>query len=697
MLVKGECIMKAYSADKIRNVALLGHSSSGKTTLTEAVLFTLGITNRQGKVTDGNTISDFDKEEIARKVSIGTSVIPVEYKDLKYNLLDTPGYFDFIGEMYGAKRASEGSVLLVDASSGIEVGTEKAWKNVEKYKTPRIIFLNKMDKENVNFERILSELKDKFSDKIIPFALPLGESDSFKGFVSILDGKAYEYQGKERKEVSIPEEYLDEIEEIKESLNEKVAETSEDFMEKYFGGEAFTDAELKQGLRAAVSTGDLVPLIVGSAEKTIGADFLLEVIGDYIPSPLDVGSYMGTKGDEPIERKVDPNEPFSAVVFKTIVDPFVGKITVFKVISGKIKKDMELFNSTKDKAEKLGGLFFLRGKNQLEASEIVAGDIGATAKLSYTQTGDTLCDKNNQTLYDRIEYPQPTLFLAVETKNKGDEEKVGVSLNKLADEDLSFTIERNPETKQLLIGGQGNMQLAVIVDKLKHSFGVDVDLVNPKIAYRETIKGKSTVQGKHKKQSGGAGQYGDVHMRFEPSQEEFEFTEEIFGGSVPRNFWPAVEKGIRDSLEHGVLAGYPVVNIKATLFDGSYHDVDSNEMAFKIAAQLAFKKGMEAAKPVLLEPVVKVEVSIPDDYLGDVMGDMNKRRGRILGMEQQDDGTHMIIAEAPHAEMFEYAIDLRAMTQARGSFKMEFVRYDEVPPMFAEKIIAQAKLEKEQQ
>lgn len=688
--------MKAYSADKIRNVALLGHSSSGKTTLTEAVLFTLGITNRQGKVTDGNTISDFDKEEIARKVSIGTSVIPVEYKELKYNLLDTPGYFDFIGEMYGAKRASEGSVLLVDASSGIEVGTEKAWKNVEKYNTPRIIFLNKMDKENVNFERILSDLKDKFSDKIIPFALPIGEADSFKGFVSILDGKAYEYSGKERKEVPVPEEYAGEIEEIKESLNEKVAETSDEFMEKYFGGEAFTDAELRQGLRAAVATGDLVPLIVGSAEKSMGADFLLEVIGDYIPSPLDIETYVGTQDGDLVERKVDVNEPFSAVVFKTIVDPFVGKISVFKVVSGKIKKDMELFNSTKDKSEKLGGLYYLRGKNQIEATEIVAGDIGATSKLNFTQTGDTLCDKNDQTQYDKIEYPQPTLFLAVEPKNKGDEEKIGVSLNKLTDEDPSFIVERNSETKQLLIGGQGNMQLIVIVDKLKNSFGVDVNLVNPKIAYRETIKGKSTVQGKHKKQSGGAGQYGDVHMRFEPSQDEFEFATEIFGGSVPRNFWPAVEKGIRDSLEHGVLAGYPVVHIKATLFDGSYHDVDSNEMAFKIAAQLAFKKGMEAAKPILLEPVVKVEVAIPDDYLGDVMGDMNKRRGRILGMDQQNDGTHKLIAEAPHAEMFEYAIDLRAMTQARGSFKMEFERYDEVPAMYSDKIVAQAKLEKEQ-
>ncbi|WFA10444.1 elongation factor G [Tissierella sp. Yu-01] len=688
--------MKTYTADKIRNVALLGHSSSGKTTLTEAVLFALGITNRQGKVTDGNTISDFDKEEIARKVSIGTSVIPVEWNNIKVNLLDTPGFFDFIGEMYGAKRASEGSVLLIDAQSGVEVGTEKSWKNVEKYKTPRIIFLNKMDKENVDFAKILDELKSKLGEKVVPFALPIGVSETFKGFVSVIDGKAYEYNRKVRKEIPITEDQQAEIDEIREVLNEIVAETDEDLMEKYFSGEPFTEEELEKGIKLAVSSGDLAPLIVGCAEKTMGCDHLLEIISKYLPSPVDVGSYKGKVDDKEAERKVDVKEPFSAVVFKTIIDPFVGKLTLFKVVSGKLTKDMELYNPVKDRVEKMGGLFLLRGKNQIEVSEVTAGDIGATSKLNYTQTGDTLCDKGKPIIYDRIEYPKPTLYQAVEPKNKGDEEKIGTSLNKLTDEDPSFVVERNPETKQLLIGGQGNMQLTVVVDKLKNRFGVEVNLIKPKIAFRETIKGTSSVQGKHKKQSGGAGQYGDVHMRFEPCESEFEFTEEIFGGSVPRNFWPAIEKGIRDSLEHGVLAGYPVVNIKATLFDGSYHDVDSNEMAFKIAASLAFKKGMEAAKPVLLEPIVKVEIVIPDDYLGDVMGDMNKRRGRILGMEQQDDGTQKLIAEAPHAEMFEYAIDLRAMTQARGSFSMDFVRYEEVPSMIAEKIIAQTKAEKEQ-
>lgn len=627
--------MKTYSADKIRNVALLGHSSSGKTTLTEAALFATGITKRQGRVEDGNTVSDFDKEEIARKVSIGTAVIPIEWKDTKFNLLDTPGYFDFIGEMYGAKRASEGSVLIVDASSGIEVGTEKAWKNLEKYVTPRIIFLNKMDKEEVNFENLLSQLKEQFGDKIIPFALPIGKSDNFKGLISVMDEKAYEYNGIQRKEVELNDDQKYEVESIREAIMEKIAESDEELMEKYFEGEAFTEEEISKGLRLSVASGDLVPLVVGAADRALGVDFLLEIIERYIPSPADVGVAKGLKDGKEVERKVATNEPFSAVVFKTIIDPFVGKLSLFKVMSGKITKDLEIYNSTKDKSEKLGGLFLLRGKNQVEVNEIQAGDIGATSKLNYTQTGDTLCERNNHTLYETIKYPQPTLFLAVEPKAKGDEEKIGASLHKLTEEDPTFIIERNSETKQLLIGGQGNMQLTVIVDKLKNTFGVEVNLINPKIAYRETIKGTSSVQGKHKKQSGGAGQYGDVHVRFEPCEEDFVFAEEVFGGSVPRNYYPAVERGIKDSLEHGVLAGYPVVNIKATLFDGSYHAVDSNEMAFRIAASMAFKKGMETAKPILLEPIVKVEIVIPDDYMGDVMGDMNKRRGRILGIDRK--------------------------------------------------------------
>ncbi|MDR7871449.1 MAG: elongation factor G [Tissierellaceae bacterium] len=687
--------MKTYQADKIRNVALVGHSGSGKTTLTEAVLYATGVTKRQGRVDDGNTISDFSKEEINRKVSIGTTSIPVEWNNIKFNILDTPGYFDFVGETYGALRASEGAILVIDASSGIEVGTEKAWKLLEKHKRPRFIFINKMDKENVNFDKLIADLKEKFGKKVFPFALPIGEAEKFKGFVNVRDEVAYKYKEGVREEIPLFEEEKEAIVDIRESMMEIVAESDDELLEKYFSGEAFTTEEIAQGISTQVANGELVPVFIGSAEKNIGMDYLLSVVERYIPSPADVGSVKGTIEDKDVERKVDANEPFSAIVFKTIADPFVGKLSLFKVISGKLTKDTDVYNSSKDKTEKLGGLFVLRGKNQIEVSEIQAGDIGATSKLQYTQTGDTLCDKNKVISYERLSYPQPTLFLCVEPKAKGDEEKIGTSLQRLTEEDPTFTLERNNETKQLLIGGQGNMQLAVITDKLKNNYGVDIVLSNPKIAYRETIKGTATVQGKHKKQSGGAGQYGDVHIRFEPSALAFEFAEEVFGGSVPRNYFPAVEKGLTDSLEKGSLAGYPVVNVKATLFDGSYHPVDSNEMAFKIAASLAFKKGMEAAKPILLEPIVKVEVNIPEDYMGDIMGDMNKRRGRILGMEQQDDGSQLVIAEAPHAEMFEYAIDLRSMTQARGSFTMEFARYEEVPSNIAEKIIAESKAEKE--
>ncbi|WP_077368885.1 elongation factor G [Anaerosalibacter sp. Marseille-P3206] len=687
--------MKVYQTDEIRNVAFIGHSGSGKTTLTEAILYLSGVTKRQGKVDDGNTVSDFDKEEISRKVSIGSSVIPVEWNNMKYNFLDAPGYFDFAGEMYGALRASEAALLLIDASSGVEVGTEKAWKYTEKHNIPKAIFLNKMDKENINFQKVLDQIKDGLGDKVVPFALPIGSSENFKGLVSVIDEIGKEYNGKDAKDIEIPEELKDEVASIKEMLVEKVAETEEELMEKFFEGEAFTDEEITRGLKKAIKNGDLVPLIVGCADKAMGVDLLLDMVGKYVPTPSEVGANKGYIDGKEVERKVDVKEPFSAIVFKTIVDPFVGKLSLFKVLSGKITKDTEIFNTDKDELDKLGGLFVLRGKNQIEVPEIVAGDIGATAKLQITQTNDTLCTKSNIIEYEKIEYPEPCLFSAVEPKAKGDEEKIGTSLQRLVEEDPTFVVERNNETKQQLIGGQGNVQLDVIVNKLKNTFGVEVNLKDPKIAFRETIKGTASVQGKHKKQSGGAGQYGDVHIRFEPCDEEFVFDEEIFGGSVPKQYIPAVEKGLRECLDEGVLAGYPVVNLKAVLFDGSYHPVDSNEMAFKIAASLAFKKGIEAAKPVLLEPIMKVEILIPDDYMGDIMGDMNKRRGRILGMDQQEDGTQLVMAEAPMAEMFKYAIDLRSMTQARGSFKMEFARYEEVPSNISEKIIEEAKAEKE--
>lgn len=683
--------MKSYLPRKIRNVALLGHSGSGKTTLTEAMLYYTGQTKRQGRIEDGNTVSDYSKEEIARKISLSTAVIPIEWGEYKYNFLDTPGYYDFYGEMYGAKRATEGSVLVVDASSGVEVGTEKTWKNLEKYKTPRYIYLNKMDKENVDFDKVVEELQTELSEKIIPLALPIFENGEFSGYIDVIDEKAYMGVGKEKRAVEVPEDKRAKVSEIRESLMEMAAESDEELLDKFFGDQDFDLNDIRKGLRVAVRESRLAPLIVGSATEIIGTEILLEAIAKYFPSPITAEDTPGTLNGNIVGVKMDENGPFSALVFKTIVDPYVGKLSFFKVISGKLKKGMEVYNTNRDRVEKIGAISHPKGKSLDEVSELSAGDIGATAKLEFTKTGDTLAIKEYPVRFDDIEYPEASLYMAVFPKNEGDDDKLGASLSKLQDEDPTLVIERNSDTHELLIGGQGNMELAVVVEKLKNNFGVDVELKNPTISYKETIKARSDVQGKHKKQSGGAGQYGDVHIRFEPSNEDFVFAEDVFGGSVPRNFFPAVEKGLRDSLEHGVLAGFPVVNIKATLYDGSYHPVDSNETAFRIAASLAFKKGMEEAKPVLLEPIRKYIINIPDAYLGDVMGDMNKRRGKILGMEQQSDGTQKLIAEAPHAEMFEYSIDLRAMTQARGSFTSEFLRYEEVPQAISQKIIEKRK------
>lgn len=689
--------MKVYKTENVRNLALVGHSGSGKTNLTESMLFQSGATKRLGNVTDKNTLSDFSKEEMERGTSIGTSIIPVEWRNFKVNIIDTPGYMDFSGEVIGALRASEAALLVIDATSGIEVGTERAWKYAENIGLPRIIFINKIDGENVNFRKLMEELEESFGKKVIPFSVPIGEGENFVGVTDVIYQKGFKYENAAPKETELNHDQVKATERMYEEIAEVVAGSDEVLMEKYFNGEKFTREDLLRGVTTALLEGDAVPLLVGSGEKGIGIDILLNTIVNYMPAPNDKRAHTGFRYEEGEEREISEKEPFAAVVFKTITDPFVGKISIFKVISGKLKKDTPLYNSSKEEAEKLGGVYVIRGKNQMEVEEICAGDIGATTKLAVTGTGDTLCTKDHIVKYKRIKYPQPVLFYAIEAKTKGDEEKLSTSLRKLREEDPSFVIERNPETKQLTIGGLGQVQLDVILEKLKNMFGVEVVKVPFIIPYRETIKKTASVQGKHKKQSGGAGQYGDVWVRFEPCQEDFVFDEEVFGGSVPKNYFPAVEKGIIEAKEHGVLAGYPVTNFKAVLYDGSYHDVDSNEMSFKIAASIAFKKGMEEANPVLLEPIMKVEVSIPDSYLGDVMGDMNKRRGRILGMDQQRDGSQLLIAEAPQSEMFEYSIDLRAMTQGRGNFNMEFVRYEEVPANISQKVIEKAKADKEKE
>lgn len=681
--------MKTYSTDKIRNVALLGHGGCGKTTLIESLLYMTKATNRMGKVEEGNTVSDYDKEERDRQFSIGTSVIPIEYYDTKINFFDTPGYFDFVGEVFSALRVCSGAVLIVDATSGVQVGTEKAWKYAEERKIPRVILLDKLDKEDVNFDKVLEQLREKFGKKVVPFSVPIGEQTSFCGYVDVISAEGFIFNGKECVSGEVPKYAVEKAKELKDMLMESVAETNEEMMEKYFAGEEFTDEEIHECLRKAVMEGELVPIIVATAQRTIGVRELIKMIIEYLPSEQDLGEVKGSDDGVDIVRKVSPSEPMSAYVFKTIVDPFVGKINLFKVLSGTIKKDMEVYNAKSRQTERVGSIFYMRGREQIETNEINAGDIGAVSKLQHFKTGDTISLKSNPVVYEDIKFPKPTLFMAAYVKSKDMEEKLGLGLNRLVEQDPTFNFERNVETKELVIGGQGNMQLEVIRDRLKDLYKVEIDLTSPKVAYRETIKGKSDVQGKHKKQSGGAGQYGDVHIRFEPSNQEFEFAEEIFGGSVPRNYIPAVEKGLRECLDKGVLAGCKVVNLKAILYDGSYHDVDSNEVSFKLAASLAFKKGMKEAKPILLEPIAKVEIEIPDEYMGDVMGDMNKRRGRILGMDPTEEGTQIIHAEAPMAEMYTYAIDLRSMTQARGSFEMEFLRYDEMPMNMAEKVIAE--------
>jgi len=646
--------MKGYSGEQLRNIIMLGHGGAGKTTVVEAALAASGAVNRMGKVEDGNTVSDYEKMEKEKGYSIQTSIVPVEWNKCKINFLDTPGFFDFAGEVSGAIRAAEAAVIVVDASAGVQVGTEKAWNVCKKSGTPRLFLINKTDKENVNVDDVIAQLKSKFGTS-----------------VTTLDDE--------------------------EALTEAIAETDEELMEKYFSGEAFTDEEFTKGLSGGIASGDITIVLQSSALNQEGVKEFLDALLKYVPAPTEHKAYDAEDArGEKIEVVCDAAGPVAALVFKTF-ETRSGKVSLMKLIRGKVAKGLELVNATTEKNEKLGSISYMRGQNFEEAGDIAAGDIFAATKLAVTKTGDTLCDKAAFVKFPAIDFPPPSLYMAVAAKAKGEDEKVGTGLARLREEDPSFVVERNIETSQTLLGGQGEIQIGIITAKLKDRFGVDVDLLDPKVPYRETIKGTADVQGKHKKQSGGAGQYGDVHIRFSPSTEEFEFGEELFGGSVPKQYVPAVEKGLRESIQKGPLSGSKVVNIKATLYDGSYHDVDSNEMAFKIAASLAFKKGMEEARPVLLEPIMHVEILVPDEYQGDIMGDMSKRRGRILGSEPQGGGSTKLIAEAPQAELFKYAINLRSMSQARGSFTMTFERYDEVPANIAQKVIEDYKASQEKE
>lgn len=645
--------MKGYTSENIRNVALLGHGGCGKTTFLEAALLATGVISRLGKVEDGSTVSDYDKVEIEKGYSINSTLVPVEYNKVKINFVDTPGFFDFAGEVQGALRGVEAAAILVDASSGIQVGTEKAWDACKKAGSPKFFIINKIDKENVDVDATIAQLQEKFGTSVVT-----------------LDDR--------------------------DAISEAIAEVDEEFMDIYFDAGEFTDEQFSRGLTKGILQGDIVPVFKCSAVTGEGVKEVLQEIIDFVPNPTIEGYKAVNDKEEEIVIKADPSGKPVVFVFKTLADSFLGKISLAKVVSGKVTAGMSLHNFRAEKDEKLGSVFFIRGKNKEDCPEAVAGDIVALGKLEYTKTGDTLSEKNNQVTIAPISFPQPTLFVAIESADKGADDKLSTGFARLTEEDPSLVLQRNQETRQTLVGGQGESQINIALSKLKDKYGVSVKTVPQKIAYRETIKGTSDVQGKHKKQSGGSGQYGDVHIKFAPSQQEFEFTEELFGGSVPKQYVPAVEKGLLECMEKGPLAGCKVQNVKATLYDGSYHPVDSNEAAFKIAASLAFKKGIAEAKPVLLEPIMKLEILVPDDFVGTVMGDLPTRRGAVMGMDPQIGGGQLLHAEAPQAELFDYAIALRSMTQARGSFTMEFARYEEVPAMNAQKIIEAHKAEEEE-
>ncbi|MBE6087104.1 MAG: elongation factor G [Clostridium beijerinckii] len=685
--------MKDYSIKNLRNVGLMGHNGTGKTSLAESLLYYSKITDRLGNIEDGTTVLDFDTEEKKRQFSIALSVAPIELDNVKINLIDIPGYADFQGECIEGMRAVDVGMIVVSGVSGVKAGTERAWEYCNKIKLPRTFFINKLDRENSDFNKVLASLKEKFGISVVPIQYPIGEEDNFKGVINIISKQArvYDVKTKEIKILDIPEELKYEVENCKKMIMEAVAETDEVLLDKYFSEGELSDEEIYKGLISGCANGDIAPVMCGSATKVIGMDSLIDDIVECFPSPEYAipQKAVDVLKDEEVFVNLNQDKPFSALVFKTIADPFVGRISFFRVITGEAKDDMTVLNVNKDKNEKLSHICFIRGKTQIPAKRIIAGDIGAISKLQYTNTGDTLASPDFKVIYDKMNFPKTVFSMAVIPQAKGDEEKISQALAKLKDEDPVFQIDRDVENAEIVISGLGETHINVIASKIKSKFGVEAVLSLPKVPYKETIKGFSDVQGKHKKQSGGHGQYGDVVIKFErrtDGEEELEFIDNVVGGAVPRNFIPAVEKGLRECITHGVLAGCPVIGLKATLHDGSYHSVDSSEMAFKVAASIAYKKGLEQAKPILLEPIMKVEVILPNEYMGDVIADINKKRGRVIGMEPEGD-KQRVISEIPLAEIRKYATELRSLTQGRGVFTKEFVRYEEVPEIEVAKAI----------
>ena len=683
-----------YSVQNIRNVCLLGHGGSGKTALAESLLYMTGAIDRMGKAADGNTVCDYDPEEIKRQISISLAVAPLEFKGCKINVLDTPGSFDFSGEVMEALRAADAAIIVCSAKDGISVGLEKAWKYCEERNMPRFIYISKTDEDNADYNATFDALRAKYGNKIAPVVVPIWDEDKkIIGIIDVMNKRAYEMRDGKREEIEIPEGKEDVVTQFNDALKESVAETSEAFMDKFFSGEDFTYAEMIQGLRQGVRELSLFPVLCGSAVNTMGSLMLLDYISELLPTPMEGNYHKATRQDgETEEFVVSPGGVPTAFVFKTVADQY-GKYSYVKVLSGVIKPNMSLVNATTGETEKLGRIYIRRGKKATETDELGVGDIGAIGKMEKVRTGDTLCDPRKVVALKQIPFAEPCYSVAIAPKTKGQDDKVAQGLYRLNEEDPSFSVVNNAETHQMVLYAAGDIQVDVLVAKLKSRFNVEAELKAPRVPYREKIRKTVQKQGRHKKQTGGSGQFGDVWIRFEPNPEEEQmvFAEEVFGGSVPKNFFPAVEKGLKEACVHGPLAGYPVVNLKAVLYDGSYHPVDSSEIAFKTAAQLAYKAAMPEANPVLLEPVGELKVVVPDSYMGDVIGDLNKRRGRVMGMNPTGDGEQEIEAEVPMAEMTSYAIDLRAMTQSRGSYTFHFVRYEDCPPAAQEKAIAAAK------
>ncbi len=680
--------MNVYGTEQIRNVVLLGHGGAGKTTVAEALALITGVTKRMGKVSDGNTISDYDKEEIKRQFSISTTLIPLEFEGdngpMKLNLLDTPGFFDFVGEVEEAVSVADAAIIVINCKAGIEPGTEKAWELCEKYKLPRMIFVTNMDDDHASYRELVVKLETRFGRKVAPFQLPIRENETFVGFVNVIKMKGRRFTHlSDYEECEIPEYVQKNLTIARDALIEAVAETSEEYMERYFLGEEFTTEEIQGALREHVSNGEIVPVMMGSGVNCQGFKVLLQVLDRYFPSPSHfecIGVDVST--GERFTARYNDDVSLSAKVFKTIVDPFIGKYSLLKICTGTLKGDTVVYNVNKDAEEKIGKLYVLRGKEQIEVQELKAGDIGAVAKLTVTQTGDTMAVRTAPIVYHKPETSTPYTYMAYKAANKGEDDKVSTALGRMMEEDLTLKVVNDAENRQSLLYGIGDQQLDVVVSKLQNRYKVDIILSKPKFAFRETIRKKVKVQGKHKKQSGGHGQYGDVIMEFEPSgdlEKPYVFEEKVFGGSVPKNYFPAVEKGLQECVQKGPLAGYPVVGLKATLLDGSYHPVDSSEMAFKMATILAFKQGFMEANPVLLEPIASLKVTVPDRFTGDIMGDLNRRRGRVLGMNSDHHGKQVIEADIPMSELFGYNTDLRSMTGGLGVYSYEFSRYEQAP------------------